>query len=170
MNQHAYFMGLALKQAWTALAAGEFPVGAVIVADGAVAAEGGRSNSHGSKPTELDHAEIVALRRLLGRQPAIDRTKLTVYATMEPCLMCYTALLLNGVRRFVYAYEDVMSGGTSLPLAQLAPLYREMASAVEIVPDIRRRESLALFRQFFRCPDNSYWRDSLLATYTLGQL
>ena len=83
--------------------------------------------------------------------------------------MCYATLLLNGVRRLVYAYEDAMGGGTSLPLAQLAPLYRELAPEVEIIPHVRRRESLALFQRFFRQPDTSYWQDSLLARYTLEQ-
>ncbi|ADH86812.1 nucleoside deaminase [Desulfurivibrio alkaliphilus] len=168
-EQHHYFMGLALEQARVALQAGEFPVGAVIVAGGRVVAEGNRQNSGGTAPTELDHAEIVALRGLLARQPEIERGGLTLYATMEPCLMCYATLLLNGVRRIVYAYEDAMGGGTSLPLTELNPLYREMAPAVEITPHIRRRESLALFQDFFRRPTNSYWQDSLLARYTLEQ-
>jgi len=166
-----HFMDLALEQARAALQAGEFPVGAVMVADGRVVADGSRRNSRSGSPeipaTELDHAEIVALRELLLHQPEIERRSLTLYSTMEPCLMCYATLLLNGVRRIVYAYEDAMGGGTSLPLAQLAPLYREMAAAVEIVPHIRRRRSLELFKQFFRDPANNYWRGSLLEEYTL---
>jgi tRNA(adenine34) deaminase len=169
MNPDEHFMGLALEQAKAALAAGEFPVGVVIVAEGAVVAEGRRQNSGGANPTELDHAEIVAIRRLLGRRPEIERGELTVYATMEPCLMCYAALLLNGVRRIVYAYEDAMGGATSLPLIQLAPLYRQMAPKVLVTPHVRRRESLELFRHFFRRPDNLYWQGSLLAEYTLKQ-
>lgn len=164
-------MDLALEQARAALAAGEFPVGAVIVAEGRVVADGNRRNSRGAGaagPTnELDHAEVVALRELLLRRPEIDRAGLTVYSTLEPCLMCYTTMLLNGVRRIVYAYEDVMGGGTNLPLEQLAPLYREMASELKLTPHIRRQESLELFRQFFANPENPYWRGSLLATYTL---
>ncbi|MFH7320532.1 nucleoside deaminase [Desulfurivibrio sp. D14AmB] len=167
-----HFMDLALEQARTALLAGEFPVGAVLVAGGRVVADGGRRNSRSGGPeipaNELDHAEIVALRELLGRQPAIERRSLTLYSTMEPCLMCYATLLLNGVRRIVYAYEDAMGGGTNLPLPQLAPLYREMAAEVEIVPHVRRQQSLELFKQFFRDPANNYWRGSLLEKYTLA--
>ncbi len=169
MEQHQRFMDMALEQARAALKAGEFPVGAILVAEGEVVAEGCRQNSGGVTPTELDHAEIVALRRLLTQNPEIKRSSLTLYATMEPCLMCYATLLLNGVRRLVYAYEDAMGGGTSLPLAQLTPLYRELAPEVEIIPHIRRQESLDLFQRFFRLPDTSYWQDSLLARYTLEQ-
>lgn len=163
-EQDKYFMGLALAQARAALDAGEFPVGCVIVAGGRVVAEGRRTHSRG-QANELDHAEVVALRELLTRDPAIDRAGLTVYSTMEPCLMCFATLLLNGVQRIVYAYEDMMGGATGLDLATLAPLYRQMR--LEVVPHLRRSESLALFRDFFANPANGYRQDSLLAEYTL---
>lgn len=160
-----YFMGRALAQAREALDAGEFPVGCVIVADDRVVAEGHRTHSQG-QANELDHAEVVALRELLSRDPAIERTRLTVYSTMEPCLMCFATLLLNGVQRIVFAYEDVMGGATGLDLATLAPLYREMR--LEVLPHLRRAESLALFQDFFTNPANAYWQASLLADYTLA--
>ena len=160
-----YFMGLALAQAREALDAGEFPVGCVIVAGDRVVAEGRRTHSRG-QANELDHAEVVALRELLTRDPTIERAGLTVYSTMEPCLMCFATLLLNGVQRIVYAYEDMMGGATGLDLATLAPLYRQMR--LEVVPHLRRAESLALFRDFFANPANGYWQDSLLAGYTLA--
>jgi tRNA(adenine34) deaminase len=166
---HEPFMRLALAEAEASLAAGEFPVGAVLVADGAVLARGRRSHSKNSTANELDHAEVTALRELLARQPAVARGRLVLYATMEPCLMCYSTLLLNGIRTFVYAYEDAMGGGTSAPLAELAPLYREMAGEVRIIPHVLRRESLALFQRFFLDPKNGYWQDSLLSRYTLSQ-
>ncbi|MFZ5776153.1 MAG: nucleoside deaminase [Thermodesulfobacteriota bacterium] len=166
---HHDFMGLALDQARLALARGEFPVGAVIVADGLVVASGRRQNSRDSAANELDHAEIVALRVLLAERPDIDRGALVVYSTMEPCLMCYATLLLNGVRTMVYAYEDAMGGGTGLELGRLAPLYREMAPAVRLVPGVRRAESLTLFKDFFAGSGSDYWRGSLLEEYTLAQ-
>ncbi|NTV14146.1 MAG: nucleoside deaminase [Desulfobulbaceae bacterium] len=159
-------MDLALARARTALAAGEFPVGCVIADPTGLVAAGHRQQSR-DQANELDHAEIVALRELLTLAPGLDRAGVTVYSTMEPCLMCYSTLLLNGVRRIVYAYEDVMGGGTNLDLATLAPLYREMR--LEVVVGIRRAESLALFRDFFTNPANGYWQGSLLAAYTLAQ-
>lgn len=160
------FMQAALSEAQAALDAGEFPVGCVLVMDGKIIAQGHRRNSGSASRNELDHAEIVTLRRLLAVQPRLDCRQITVYSTLEPCLMCFSTLLLSGIRRFVWAYEDVMGGGTSVPLAQLAPLYREMA--VELVPGILRRESLSLFVRFFQ--QYSYWQDSLLADYTLDLL
>lgn len=157
----------ALEQARLALEAGEFPVGCVLVRENEIIRSGRRRNSEGAGSNEIDHAEMVTLRALLAEQPRLDCRNLTVYSTMEPCLMCYTTLLLSGVRRFVWAYEDVMGGGTNLPLEQLAPLYRNMQAEVELVPDILRQESLNLFGQFFR--NYSYWQDSLIAEYTLAQ-
>jgi tRNA(adenine34) deaminase len=159
------FMQAALVEAKAALEAGEFPVGCVLVMDGQILAQGCRRNSGSASRNELDHAEIVTLRRLLATQPRLDCHQITVYSTLEPCLMCFSTLLLSGIRRFVWAYEDVMGGGTSVPLVQLAPLYQEMA--VELVPGILRRESLALFAHFFQ--QHSYWQHSLLADYTLAQ-
>ncbi|MCI5159095.1 MAG: nucleoside deaminase [Candidatus Electrothrix sp. AUS1_2] len=161
------FMLHALEQASRALDAGEFPVGCVLVRNNEIIRSGRRRNSEGAGSNEIDHAEMVTLRALLAEHPETDCRNITVYSTMEPCLMCYSTLLLSGVRRFVWAYEDVMGGGTNLPLDQLAPLYRDMRSQVELVPNVLRRESLHLFAHFFQ--QYSYWQDSLLAEYTLAE-
>ena len=116
LTEHEHYMDAALDEARAALAADEFPVGCVFVADGAIVARGHRENSGEDGRNEIDHAEVLTLRHLLALRPAIDPGAVTVYSTMEPCLMCYSTLLLSGVRRFVWAYEDVMGGGTNLPL------------------------------------------------------
>jgi tRNA(adenine34) deaminase len=162
-----YFMEEALRLAEKALAANEFPVGCVIVGEGKILARGIRSHSIGGSINETDHAEMNALRQL-GLNPTDNRNRrLTVFSTMEPCLMCYGALLIHGIKTIVYAYEDVMGGATSLDLSQLSPLYRD--HKIHIVPDILRRESLELFKAFFKNPGNHYWKGSLLSTYTLDQ-
>lgn len=166
MHDHPYFMRYALAEAEQALNEGEFPVGCVFADGDEILAQGRRKNSGGETANEIDHAEIITLRRLLRTTPQTDCSDITVYSTMEPCLMCYTTLLLSGIRRFVWAYEDVMGGGTNLPLNQLNKLYADMQ--VEIIPSIMRKESLSLFQQFFRRYD--YWQNSLLAEYTLSQL
>ncbi len=165
-NNDENFMAAALAQARQALAAGEFPVGCVLVAGGEIVADGRRAHSR-EAVNEIDHAEVLALRDLLNREPGTVPAGLTIYSTMEPCLMCYSTMLLNGVRRFVYAYEDAMGGGTGLELATLPPLYREMQ--VEVVPHLGRAESLALFKAYFANPETDYWRNSFLAEYTLSQ-
>jgi len=165
MSEHEQFMAAALDEARQALADGEFPVGCVMVADGHIVARGRRYNSTEGRRNEIDHAEMLALRSLIAEQPDLDLAKVTVYSTLEPCLMCYTTLLLSGVRSFVWAYEDVMGGGVNLPLYMLNTLYAQMR--VHLLDKVLRAESLKLFQQFFQ--NGTYWQDSLLARYTLAQ-
>jgi tRNA(adenine34) deaminase len=165
-SRHEHFMRLALTEAKYALNSGEFPVGCIIAGPDGVVATGRRINSAGV-PNEMDHAEIVALRTLLADTPEVDPSRLTVYSTMEPCLMCFSTLLLNGIRTIVYAYEDVMGGGTNVPLKDMNPLYAAMK--ITVIPHVLRQKSLELFTLFFSRPDNRYWADSLLAGYTLAQ-
>jgi len=170
MPNHQKFMEEALHEAETALSAGEFPVGCVIVHNQQVIARGRRQQSGGHARqivNEVDHAEILALRNLLNKRPDVPPSKVTVYATLEPCLMCYATLLISGVQNIVYAYEDAMGGGTDLPLEQLKPLYRGMT--VSITPHILRDRSLALFKQFFADSTSHYLSDTMLANYTLDQ-
>ncbi|WP_417912503.1 nucleoside deaminase [Candidatus Electronema sp. TJ] len=163
--QDEQLMRAALAEARLALAEGEFPVGCVLAEEGRILAQGRRRNSGSASRNELDHAEAVALRSLLAAQPSRDCRQITCYSTLEPCLMCYSTMLLSGIRRFVWAYEDVMGGGTSLPLDRLAPFYQNMQ--VELLPSLLRSESIALFAQFFQ--NHSYWQDSLLSKFTLAE-
>ncbi len=166
-RMHEKFMRQALLDARLALDNNEFPVGCVITYQDRVIARGQRINSIGDGIVELDHAEIMALRKLQVSGQAVDMCQATIYSTMEPCLMCYATLLLNGIGRIVFAFEDVMGGSTSLSLEKLAPLYRTMK--VDIIQHVLRAESLSLMKTFFNNPQNSYWQGSLLARYTLEQ-
>lgn len=165
--QDEFFMGMALEQAKLALSAGEFPVGCVIADHEQVIASGFRENSFGDYPNELDHAEITALRRFMKTRGSGEQNECTIYVTMEPCLMCFGAILLAGIQRIVYSYEDVMGGGTRCRLEDLPALYA--GARVEVVPRVSRDESLALFKSYFSNPLNTYWEDSLLARYTLSR-
>ena len=159
-------MQKALEQAANALQNGEFPVGCVIVHEDRIVAVGSRENSAGL-PNEMDHAEIIALRSLLNSGFAKDPAELVVYSTMEPCLMCFSTLIVNGIRTIVYAYEDAMGGGTDVSLRDLKPFYKDLA--ISIIPHVMRKESLELFARFFQRKDNLYLHDSFLAHYTLEQ-
>ncbi len=161
------FMTAALDLARTALAAGEFPVGCVITDGDTVVARGQRTGTAAGSGNEIDHAEINALRRLWATGTQINRSTLTLYCTMEPCLMCFAAIVLTGIGRIVYAYEDVMGGGTGLDRFGLPPLYRD--ADLTVVPGVLRKDSLLLFRRFFTDSGNPYWTDSPLSRYTLAQ-
>jgi tRNA(adenine34) deaminase len=163
---HDHYMQKALAIAEDALAKDEFPVGCIVVHEDRIVAVGERVNTQGQTPSEIDHAEMIALRNLENAPSCLDRGRMTVYATLEPCLMCFGALLLSGIGTIVYAYEDIMGGGTGCDCSSLPPLYSQ--KAIRIVPGVCRAASLSLFKAYFARPHISYWRDSLLARYTLS--
>ena len=103
-----HFMQLALEQAHQAEQAGEVPVGAVLVKEGAVIAAGYNQPISLSDPCA--HAEIVTLRaagQVLGNYRLLDTT---LYVTLEPCVMCIGALLHARVTRIVYGAMDPKAG------------------------------------------------------------
>ena len=104
----AHWMGLALEQARLAAAAGEVPVGAVVVRNGQLIASGRNAPIAGHDPTA--HAEVVALReaaRVLGNY-RLDGC--TLYVTLEPCAMCSGAMLHARLARVVYGAPDPRTG------------------------------------------------------------
>ncbi|MGD9731802.1 MAG: nucleoside deaminase [Desulfamplus sp.] len=169
-----YYMQLALAEAEKAFSQGEFPVGCVIIFNDTVVASGSRVGTASSNkyPSEIYHAEIRALQNFENiaankTESNIVPAKCTIYCTMEPCLMCFGAIILSGIKQVVYSFEDPMGGGTSCDLSKLPILYRK--SGIKVVPHILRDESLKLFADFFSKKDNLYWKESLLERYTLEQ-
>jgi len=159
------FMAKALENAQKALEYGEFPVGCVIVDNEKILSSSARANSRQFAGGETRHAEIIALENLERDYPGLDRKELVLCCTMEPCLMCFAAIIISGIKKIVYAYEDVMGGGTSCDIAGLPPLYRD--SGIQVINGVMRGCSLQLFKNFFSNPLNQYLKDSLLAKYTL---
>ncbi len=166
-DQH--FMSLALEQAIHAFGNGEFPVGCVIVQNKKVIACGKRKGTTEDLPfsSEISHAEIRALQALEVMESDFKPDQATLYSTMEPCLMCFGAIILSGIKKIVYAYEDPMGGGTNCDLKQMPLLYKN--SGIEVVPGVLRQKSLDLFCKFFNKDNNLYWKSSYLEKYTLEQ-
>lgn len=160
------FMKEALREAKNALENKEFPVGCVIVSDNRIIARGSRKKSLSEIPSEIDHAEINAIRELEKNFPFLKKQDMTIYSTMEPCLMCLSAITLSGFKRIVYAYEDVMGGGCSINKNNFPQFYKSRIP--EITPGVLRNESIDLFKIFFSSPGNIYWKDSQLSKYTLS--
>jgi len=163
-NNDIKFMKEALKCASIALNRGDFPVGCVLTYQDSIIATGERTCSDGQLFNELDHAEMNALRKL---DPKKSTCQLTLYSTLEPCLMCFGAILIHKIPRIVYAFEDVMGGGTSLDCSTLPCLYA--SHHIAIVPGICRQESLHLFQKYFSNPKNNYLAGSYLANYVMQQ-
>lgn len=160
-------MQYALDLACQALVEGEFPVGCVLVSQGKVVATGKREGTRKKVPSELDHAEMIALREWEATGKSGGGGAVSLYSTLEPCLMCYGALMISGIDHIIYAYEDAMGGGCGCDLDGLPALYRD--NGVRLISGVCRDESVALFKHFFSDPAMNYWRDSHLARYTLAQ-
>lgn len=102
------FMQRALELARRAQAEGEVPVGAVLVLDGAVLAEGWNRPIAAHDPTA--HAEIVTLRAGATRLKNYRLPNTTLYVTLEPCAMCAGAIVQARVGRVVYGASDPQAG------------------------------------------------------------
>lgn len=101
-------MRAALAEAAKAAAAGEVPVGAVLVRDGAIVARGWNRPISTSDPTA--HAEIVALREAAAAEGNYRLPGCELYVTLEPCAMCVGALVHARLARIVYGARDPKTG------------------------------------------------------------
>jgi len=102
------WMRAALAEAARAEAAGEVPVGAVVVADGRVIGAAGNAPVQECDPTA--HAEILALRAAARAVGDYRLAGCDLYVTVEPCPMCVGAMLHARVRSLVYGCEDPKAG------------------------------------------------------------
>jgi tRNA(adenine34) deaminase len=103
-----FWMEEALREAQRAEAAGEVPVGAVVVSDGQIVGRGYNRPISTSDPTA--HAEILALREAGQRLGNYRLGGCNMYVTVEPCGMCAGAIVHARIRRLVYGADDPKSG------------------------------------------------------------
>ncbi len=139
------FMEAALREAESAGAAGEIPVGAVLVADGEVVATGQNRSLRDCDPSA--HAEIVALR---GAGKSLGNHRLpgsTLYVTLEPCAMCMGALVQARTRRLVFGAYDPKAGaaGSAIDLSD-SPAFNHR---FEIMGGLLAEDCGQLLRKFF---------------------
>ncbi|RLE18399.1 MAG: tRNA-specific adenosine deaminase [Acidobacteria bacterium] len=107
----AYFMKLALEQAELAFQADEVPIGAILVDEnGLVCGRGYNCPISLNDPTA--HAEIMAIRDAAHFLKNYRLTGLTLYVTLEPCIMCFGAMVHSRISRLVFGTLDKRSGVT----------------------------------------------------------
>ena len=139
------FLREALDLAREAERGGEVPVGAVVVLDGRVIGRGRNSSVTHSDPTA--HAEILALREAAAATGNYRLEGATVFATLEPCVMCAGALVTARVSRLVFGARDLRFGGvrSKFRLADAEVLNHR----VEIVEGLLGAECAELLERFF---------------------
>lgn len=140
------YLRAAIAEAQAAEAAGEVPVGAIVVHQGKIIGRGQNRVLRDSDPTA--HAEVVALRQA-GRALANYRLEgCTLYATLEPCAMCAGAILHARIARLVYAADDPKAGACGSVLAVMN--HPRLNHRVDVHPGLLAEECGTLLTDFFR--------------------
>ena len=140
------FMQSALDEARLAAGAGEVPVGAVVVYDGAIIARGQNRVLRDLDPTA--HAEVVALRAAAAVLGNYRLLGCTLYSTLEPCAMCAGAMIHARLARLVFAASDPKAGAAGSVLAVLN--HPQLNHQMEVEQGTLAEESSQLLRTFFR--------------------
>ena len=134
-----YYMKLAYKYAKLAYEKDEVPVGAVIVKNNIVLAK-----SYNLVETLTDvtaHAEMISITSATNKINSKYLVDCTLYVTLEPCVMCFEALIMSRISKIVYSVSDPKKGGIS---TQLKKKHKILVSS-----GILQKESLDLIKRFF---------------------
>ncbi len=139
------FMRLALAEAEKAAAAGETPVGAVLVVCGEVVAAAHNLRETLQDPTA--HAEALVLREASARLGRWRLSDAVLYVTLEPCLMCAGALVLARIKRLVYGCRDAKAGA----LGSVYDVVRDgrLNHTYRITPGVLEEECREMLSRFF---------------------
>jgi len=142
------YMDLALREARRAFEADEVPVGAVLVENvtGRVVARAHNQRELLRDPTA--HAEILAITQGAAHYGAWRLSEVTLFVTLEPCIMCAGAVVLARIPRVVYGADDPKAGAyRSVHRVLVDPRNNHRP---EVVTGIRAEECAAILREFFR--------------------
>jgi tRNA(adenine34) deaminase len=140
------FMDAALEQARLALAAGEVPIGAVVVIDDEIVARAFNQPISSCDPTA--HAEVLVVRQAARVVGNYRLTAADVYVTLEPCLMCVGALVHARVRSLIYGAAEPKTGAlVSTARALETP---GLNHRFDVAGGVRDEAARELIQQFFR--------------------
>ena len=138
-------MRLAMAEALAAQAAGEVPVGALVVYNDEIIGRGQNRVLRDNDPTA--HAEIVALREAGIALSNYRLTNCTLYVTLEPCAMCAGAILHARITRLVYAADDPKAGACGSVLSVMN--HPQLNHKVEVAPGLLAEECGPMLSNFF---------------------
>ncbi|MDH5471486.1 MAG: tRNA adenosine(34) deaminase TadA [Gammaproteobacteria bacterium] len=141
-----YWMQKALELACKAQAEDEVPVGAIIVKDNQLIAEGYNQPIKSNDPSA--HAEMVALRnagQVVNNYRLVDTT---LYVTLEPCSMCVGAMIHARVKRLVFGAFDPKTGAAGSAINLIADAVHN--HRIEVVGGVMEDECRELLQAFFR--------------------
>jgi tRNA(adenine34) deaminase len=145
METDIAFMQVALDEARAAAAAGEVPIGAVLVHGGKILSRSGNRTIRDCDPTA--HAEIIVIReaaRLLGNYRMAGTT---LYVTLEPCSMCAGAMIQARIPRLVYGADDPKGGAVRSCFEILTNV--TLNHQVEVIPGLLAADCASVLQSFF---------------------
>jgi len=145
MEADEQFMDLALIEAEKAMAAGEVPVGAVVVCAGTVVGSGYNRPISASDPTA--HAEMLAMREAARALGNYRLPEVTLYCTVEPCIMCAGAMIHARISRLAFGTPDPKAGAAGSIYNVLTD--PRLNHRVEVVSGICEDRCAAILRTFF---------------------
>jgi tRNA(Arg) A34 adenosine deaminase TadA len=140
------FMRLAIERARAGMAQGQWPYGACLVQEGEVIACVHNVNRTTMDPTA--HAEIHALREGCVKLQSLDLTGCEIYATCEPCPMCFTACPNAKVSSIVYgaSLEDSPHAGRRGRIISSSQMKELLDSPIRLIGGFLRDEAMQLFK------------------------
>jgi tRNA(adenine34) deaminase len=145
-NSDQRWMRRALELAEEASQAGEIPVGAVIIYDGAIVAEASNRKEQNQDP--IGHAEIIAIRLAAEKLGRWRLTGCSLFVTLEPCTMCAGAIIHSRLERLVYGAPDPKAGAVN-SLYQILSDPR-LNHAPVVTTGVLEAEASAQLKSFFK--------------------
>jgi tRNA(adenine34) deaminase len=142
---HIAFMREALDEARAAAAAGEVPIGAVLVHEGTAIARSGNRTIRDCDPTA--HAEIIVLREGARLLENYRLAGTSLYVTVEPCSMCAGAIIQARIPRLVYGADDPKGGAVRTCFELLSDA--RLNHKVEVTAGVLAEECAAVIQSFF---------------------
>lgn len=140
-----YFMDKAVEQALKAFSKNEVPIGAVLVDHaGQIVANGYNLVEH--KKTQLAHAELIVLQTAAKKINSWRLDQMTLYVTVQPCMMCLGALYLSRISRVVYGTVSPKFG-MSVDRALTRGIYKNLSMKLELMEYKKAKEIVRLFFQ-----------------------
>ncbi|MEK7222508.1 MAG: tRNA adenosine(34) deaminase TadA [Nitrospirota bacterium] len=143
---HIAHMQLALDEARLAAAAGEVPIGAVLVVGETVVARAHNRREIWQDPTA--HAELIAIREASAQLRTWRLVGATLYVTMEPCAMCIGAAILARVERVVFGVWDPKGGACGSVLN--IPEEKRLNHRIDVIGGLLEDDSRELLQGFFK--------------------
>lgn len=145
-NEEIFFMKLALEEARKGFSLGEVPVGAVLVSEGKVVAKAYNLVETNKDPSA--HAELLCIRDASKIFDNWRLLKTTLYTTLEPCVMCFGAIMAARVEKLVYAAPDLRHGalGSWVDLSSQKHPTHSLAIKSGVLED----QSATLLKEFFQ--------------------